>query len=406
MTPIYFDHNATTPMLPEVAAAMAECYAAGYANPASQHQAGRRARQVVEEAREAIGRLVGADVDRFDADRVTFTSGGTEANNLAIAGLGADRPGALIISAIEHPSITGPAERLEKQAQIVERIGVTCDGVIDVEKFDAMLTHVALTQRRSPGDVRLVSVMLGNNETGVLQPVAEIAARCTAAGVPVHTDAVQVVGKLPVDFRALGVAAMTFSAHKFHGPVGIGALVLRHGVSLTPQLVGGFQQAGLRPGTESVPLVVGFRTALELWHRQRDERLAQLTALRDRFEHTLTAACPELVVNSAGAPRLPHTSNIAFPGINRQALLMALDLAGVACSTGSACASGSSEPSPTLVAMGCPQEVLEGSLRFSFGATTTPAEVDEGVGRILAAYKDLRIKNLGRKMPAVGRSGG
>jgi len=395
MTAIYLDNNATTPVRAEVAAAMSECLAAGYANPASSHAAGRRARQVLEDAREAIARILGVNLAGTHRDRLVFTSGGTEANNLAIFGLAAaaERPRHAVISAIEHPSVVGPAEELAKRGWTIDRLGVTYDGVIRVDTLPNLLRN----------DTALISLMLGNNETGVLQPVEQAASLCASRGMPLHTDAVQAAGKITVDFRSLGVAAMSVSAHKFHGPAGIGALAVRHGVTLAPLLHGGFQQEGLRPGTEPVALVVGFHAALEVWHRERASLEARLTALREQFESTLLAACPALVVNGAGAARLPHTSNVAFPGLDRQAILMALDLAGVACSTGSACASGSSEPSPTLVAMGCEKTIFEGSLRFSFGALTAPDEVAEATRRILLVYNDLRTGRSPRKMPATRR---
>jgi cysteine desulfurase len=236
--------------------------------------------------------------------------------------------------------------------------------------------------------------MLGQNETGVLQPVAELAAICARSRVPLHTDACQVVGKLPVDFRGLGVDTLSAAAHKFHGPLGIGALVVRHGVTLRPQLFGGVQQEGLRPGTEPVALAVGMCSALELWNTQREKRAARLRRLRDRFEAAIVAGWPSAEVIGRRSKRLPHTSNIAFVGLDRQALFMSLDQAGVACSTGSACASGSSEPSPALVAMGLPPAVWGAALRFSFGALTTEAEVDEAARRILRCCNDLGRKKL------------
>lgn len=395
MSSIYLDNNATTPVRAEVAAAMAQCFAAGYANPASSHAAGRRARQVLEDAREAIARILGVDLASTHRDQLIFTSGGTEANNLAIFGLAGQSEGLrhAVLSAIEHPSVVGPAEALKKRGWRMDRLGVTRDGVVRVDDLPELLRV----------DTAFVSLMLGNNETGVLQSVEKAARLCASRGVPLHTDAVQAAGKVGVDFRGLGVAAMSVSAHKFHGPVGIGALAVRHGITLAPLLHGGFQQEGLRPGTEPVALIVGFRAALELWHREQATIEARLTALREQFESTLLAACPELVVNGTGAARLPHTSNVAFPGLDRQAILMALDLAGVACSTGSACASGSSEPSPTLVAMGCEKAIFEGSLRFSVGAVTTPEEVVEATRRILLVYNDLRAGRSSRKMPVTRR---
>jgi cysteine desulfurase len=235
--------------------------------------------------------------------------------------------------------------------------------------------------------------MLGQNETGVLQPVGALAAIAAQHDVPLHTDAAQVAGKLPVDFRGLGATSMSIAAHKFHGPLGVGVLVVKQGTRLRPQLFGGFQQGGLRPGTESVALAVGMRKALELWHVECHERAARLRALRDQLECMILAAWPEAIVIGAAADRLPHTSNIAFVGLDRQALFMALDQAGVACSTGSACASGSSEASPALIAMGCEPAIVGSALRFSLGVTTTRDEVDEAAERILHCCNALRRRN-------------
>lgn len=375
---IYLDHNATTPLLPEVAEAMAECSRRSFGNPASQHAAGRRARQALEDAREGIAQLLGARLDGSPADQLIFTSGGTEANNLAMFGLAGSQPAHLIVSAIEHPSVIGPAEALAKRGWQVDRLGASRDGRVIVEQVSELLRP----------ETRLVAVMLGNNETGVLQPVEAIARRCQTAGMPVFTDAVQVAGKLPLDFHQLGVAAMSIAAHKFHGPVGIGALVVRAGVAIEPQLFGGFQQAAVRPGTEAVALAVGMYSALAAWRREHDARLKRLESLRGQFERTLLAECPELIVNGAAAPRLPHTSNMMFPGVDGQAMVMALDLAGVCCSTGSACASGSSEPSPTLLAMGLDKAAARASLRFSFGVRTTADDVAEAVGHVLRIYRE------------------
>jgi cysteine desulfurase len=396
--PIYLDYNATTPVLPAVVEAMRACYAEPHLNPASQHEFGRRARRILEDARQRIAELLGANTLGTDIDRVIFTSGGTEANNLAVLGLLSDgnaadplavRHGAygrvasarghFIISAVEHPSISVIAEELAQRGWDVDRLGMNENGVIRVDELAGLLRP----------NTRLVAVMLGQNETGVLQPVQGLAAICAKRGVPLHTDAAQVVGKLPVDFGGLGVATMAIAAHKFHGPLGIGALVVRHGIKLRPQLFGGFQQAGLRPGTESVALAVGMCRALELWHAEQHERVSRMRALRDDFERAIVSDWPAAVVIGAGAERLPHTSQIAFVGLDRQALFMALDQAGVACSPGSACASGSSEPSPVLVAMGCEPAIVGSALRFSLGATTTPSDVEEAVRRILACCHDL-----------------
>ncbi|MCC7084450.1 MAG: cysteine desulfurase [Pirellulales bacterium] len=383
MMPIYLDNNSTTPLLPEVAAAMAATDAIGYANPASAHSAGRRAHRALEDAREEIAAYLGADITRpHTADRLIFTSGGTEANNLALLGLtgalnsAASRTarGRIIISAIEHQSVSGAAELLANLDWQIDRIAVTGEGIVDLTHFDRLLaTDSAL------GPPRLVSVMLANNETGVIQPVVEIAKRARAAGVPVHTDAAQAIGKIPVSFCELGVAAMSVAPHKFHGPRGIGALVVRHDVSVHPLLRGAPQQFGLRPGTEAVAPAIGFLTALKAWNRDQRDRTQHLIELRDRFESAMKEVFPAAVINGQAASRLPHTSNVAFPGRDRQSLMMALDLAGVCCSTGSACASGSSEPSPTLLSMDLPREIAASSLRFSVGATTSTSEVDDAI---------------------------
>ncbi len=395
MTPIYLDHNATTPMLPDVIEAMASCHRQGYANPASQHQSGRRARQVLEDTREEVGRLLGADLTSRHPHKLIFTSGGTEANNLAIFGLAyaaGQHPGEAVVSTIEHPSVRGPIEQLERAGWLIHRLGVTRDGVVNVDKFAALINE----------RTRFASVMLANNETGVVQPVAELGALAAAAGVPLHTDAVQVVGKLPVDFEQLQVAALTLSAHKFHGPPGVGALLMRYGMPLAPLMYGGFQQWGLRPGSEPVALAVGLRRALELFQRDAEPRIRQMRELRNRLEVGLKDGCAGVVVNGAGASRLPHTSNLAFLGLDRQALAMALDLAGVACSTGSACASGSSEPSDVLLAMESPREVVGSSLRFSLGAENTADEIDEAVQRIVATTGNLARLGAGGVAVAAG----
>ncbi len=395
MDVIYLDHNSTTPLLGEVAAAMAEWQTGKFGNPSSQHQIGRRARQALEHAREEIGRILGARLAGREPDRVIFTSGGTEANNLALLGLAGlhevqAAPGEAIVSAIEHPSVAAAVEYLERRGWTIHRLGVTGDGVVDLGPLDRWLSE----------RTRFVSVMLANNETGVLQPVAEIARRCMALGVPLHTDAAQVVGKLPVDFRALGVSALSVAPHKFHGPLGIGALIARHDLPLEPQGFGGFQQGGLRPGTEAVALAVGMHAALAAWEREAAARTTRLRALRDCLESRLAAGYDgAVVVNGAAAERLPHTSNLALVGLERQALLMALDLCGVACSTGSACASGSSEPSPVLSAMGCDPRVLESSLRFSLGVTTTEDEISVAVERILSVCANIAANKPRRHTP-------
>ncbi|MDY0170079.1 MAG: cysteine desulfurase family protein [Thermoguttaceae bacterium] len=379
---IYLDHNATTPIHPEVVEAMRLCYAAGYANPASQHRPGQTARRVLEDAREQVAELLGANLSHPNPDRLLFTGGGTESNNLAVLGLcrtGGNVPGQLVISAMEHHSVIGPAEYLLEQGWRLDTMSVNPDGVVRAEQLAGLLGP----------ETRLVSIMLANHETGVLQPVERLAAECEAAGIPMHTDAVQVAGKLPIDFRGLHVSALSVAAHKFRGPPAIGALLLRHDARLAPLTFGGHQQRGLRPGTEPVALAVGMATALKLWRREYEAHLKHLTELRDGLEAGLKRGRPDVVIHGQAAQRLPQTSNVAFPGLDGQMLLMALDLAGVACSVGSACDSGSTELSPTLRAMGLPNHLVRSSLRLSVGATNTIEQIDEAVCRILNVCREL-----------------
>ena len=390
MLPIYLDNNATTLLLPEVAEAMQAAHAAGYANPASQHREGRRARAVLEDARETIGRLLGAEVSRFAADQVLLTSGGTESNQLALRGLAkafaekrlAGKPGRVIVSTIEHPSITGAAEQLKSEGWDVQHLPVDAAGVVQVDQLAPLLTP----------ETAVVSVMLANNETGVLQPIQELAAICREAGVLLHTDATQAVGKIPVNFQELGVDGLTCTAHKLHGPRGIGVLLHKNGVKLAPLWQGGFQQAGLRPGTEDVALAVGLQSALQFAAQEGSERAVRLREMRDLLETSLLEGWPDAVIHGQSADRLPHTTCISLPPLDRQALVMALDLAGVCCSTGSACASGSSEPSPVLLAMGVPEPLIRSAIRLSLGCLNTVAEVQQAAQRILMVSNDLRQK--------------
>lgn len=394
---IYLDHNATTPLSPRAAEAMADCWRGLPCNPSSQHAAGRRARRLLEDAREGLAELLGAKLHGPTPDRLIFTSGGSEANNLALFGIAAATEVAIsahaIVSAIEHPSVLGPAAQLARSGWVVDYLPANADGVVVVEHLPELLRP----------QTRFVALMLANNETGVIQRVAEAAEVCHRVGVPLHVDAVQAVGKLKVDFRRLGAASMAVAAHKFNGPVGIGALVLRHGVALVPRFFGGVQEDGLRPGTQAVALAVGMHAALAEWHATQQSRQGRLTAMRERFESSLREEIPGLVVHGAGASRLPHTSCIALAGVERQAMHLALDRAGVAASTGSACASGASQASSTLRAMGVPQELVAASLRFSFGPDNTEDEVREACRHIVRLYKELRSANSREKTPASGR---
>jgi len=380
---IYLDHNATSPILPAAAEAVREASLQYGANPGSQHKPGRQARRALEDAREKLAELLGARTGGTHPDRVIFASGGTEANNLALFGLlgtPGHAAGHLVTSAIEHPSILEPAQQLQQQGCRVTRVGVGEKGVVRLDEIEQALGP----------ETRLVSLMLGNNETGVLQPVAESAALCAARGIPLHTDAAQAVGKLPVHFAELDLAMLSCAAHKFRGPLGIGALVVRHEIALRPIAFGGHQQADLRPGTDTVALAIGMLTALQHSARDAEGKRQKMASLRDLFEQRIQAENPTAIVIGQDSPRLPNTSNIAFVGLNRQALVMALDLEGIACSTGSACSSGSSELSPTLVAMGLDKRAAEGAVRFSLGAETTAEEIDLAGRRISHCCQRLR----------------
>jgi len=376
--PIYLDHNATTALDPRVWEAMRPHFL-GAGNAESRHTAGRRARRAWDDARETVAKVLGAD-----ADEVVFTSGGTEANNLAVFGLTQEAgPGRIVTSPIEHPSVAEALGLLEARGFVVDRPPVHDDGTADAEAMAGLFDD----------RTRLATLMLANNETGALQPVARLAELAAARGIPIHTDAVQAVGRVPVDFHALGVSTLAASAHKFHGPVGAGVLLVRKGTKLAPRLIGGGQQRGLRPGTVAVPLAVGLAKALDLWRLEAEARTEAWRALADRLERGITSALgPGRVVrNGPSDPsrRLPQTMNLGFVGLDGDALLMQMDLAGVAVSLGSACASGSTQPSPTLLAMRVPPDRLRSSVRFSLGAFTTEAEIDQAIGRVVAAVERL-----------------
>ena len=381
MSPIYLDNNASTPIHPDVTQAMLECNLRGLVNPESQHQLGREARRTLESARETIGRLLGLHMEDIHADHLFFTSGGTEANNLAIQGyrLAGGNKNRLIISGIEHPSVTTTATWLASQGVDVQTVNTLSSGQIDCTHLESLIND----------DTFLVATMLANNETGVVLPIDQVVSLCKPLSIPVHVDAVQAVGKMAVSFQSLGATSMTVSAHKIHGPRGIGALITKHGDPPQPILYGGFQQAAIRPGTEPVALAVGFAQALELYLANQVAHQEHLLRLRKTLESGLLNLLNCAVVVGKESPRLPHTSNISFRGKDRQVVLMALDVAGICCSTGSACASGSSEPSPTLVAMGLDDEIIEGALRFSLGIFNTDEEIQAAIAQICAVIEAL-----------------
>lgn len=369
---IYLDGNATTRPDPAVVEAMTECLRQAWGNPSSLHIAGQSARGLLERSRNRVAQLIGAQ-----ADEVVFTSGGTEANNLVLLGrlaAGADARRHVVTTAIEHQALLAPCQRLEAAGWRVTRVPVGPNGVVDPAAVAAALTP----------DTALVSIMLANNETGAVQPVAEIARLAQARGIPIHSDAVQAVGRLPVDVGALGVDYLSLSAHKFHGPKGIGALFARRGAALPPLLVGGHQEGRRRAGTENLPGIAGLGKACELALARLAEDPPRLMALRDRLEQLLTAACPGLVVNSGNAPRLANTLNVSFPGVDAQALAMNLDLLGFCVSTGSACATAGREPSHVLTAMGCDAELAAGALRLSLTRDNQADDIEQ-LGRVLPA---------------------
>ncbi len=376
MARVYLDYNATTPVLPEVLEAMRPYLSGRAGNPSSLHQEGQQARATLEEAREKVAELIDAE-----PKQVIFTSGGTESNNMAIFALAGPRPAHVLTTRMEHPSVARCFDRLEELGFNVERLPVSAAGTVDPELF---------TERIRP-ETTLASVMLVNNETGVVQPVEQLAAAARRQRVWFHTDAAQAVGKIPVSFRRLGVTALTIAGHKFNAPVGIGALVALHPDRLRPLLLGGHQETGRRPGTEPVALAVGLAKALQLACKRMDSEARRLRQLRERFEGRLKAELPEITVVGACSPRAPNTSYIYFPACTGQAMVVALDLEGIACSSGSACASGSPQPSPTLLAMGWSQEEARRAVRFSLGLFTTEKQVDEAVDAILRVLKRLTV---------------
>ena len=381
---IYLDNNATTRIDPRVVERMYELMQLRLANPSSQHAAGRQARQVVEQAREEILKQCGGRTQGMASDQLLFTSGGTESNNLAIFGLTENIPGTIVVSSIEHPSVLAAAEYAAGHGREIRYLPCSSDGVVRLDLLEECLVP---SSKCSP--IALVSLMLANNETGVVQPLARAAAMCRNAHVLLHTDAVQVLGKAELDFEALDVDAMTITAHKLHGPVGIGGLVLRHGVLLSPRSFGGFQQLGQRPGTEMPVLAGGFAIAVTNAVTHLAQRVTKMKCLRDELQSKILESIPTAIAIGAQSARLPHTLSIAFPGVDRQALQLALDMAGIACSTGSACASGSSQPSHVLEAMGLTPSVVRGGIRFSVSAETNDAEIDQAVQELVVIVPRL-----------------
>ncbi len=376
MVQVYFDHNATTPLDEGVLAAMMPWMQGQFGNPSSRHGFGRMARQAVEEAREKVAIAAGAH-----PSQVIFTSGGTEANNLAIRGMAAALfPSQVVWGSTEHPCVAKTCQSLKTQGWTLRPLAVDHAGRFDMD-------DVALALQTATG---LVSVMLVNNETGVLQDVAEVAQQARAAGAWVHTDAVQALGKVRLDFAALGVHAMSLSSHKVYGPKGVGALVLDKRVDLVPQMTGGGHEKGLRAGTENVPGIVGFAAACEGALDRMEQDAGRFERMRNELEAGVSFLGGEMFGSSA--QRLANTSYFAFPGIEGETLLMALDRAGFAVASGSACASGSTEPSPVLQAMGVEPELAKGAIRVSLGRGNSMQQIEEFI-RVLRVELE-RLRNL------------
>jgi cysteine desulfurase len=375
--PVYFDYNATTPLNPVALEAMLPWLSAQFGNASSRHEYGRSARRAIDEARAKVAAAVGAH-----STEVIFTSGGSETNNLLIKGAAAClKPGVLAVSAIEHPCVLKPAEQLVKRGWILRKLAVDSEGRLDAEDFQAAL---ALKPK-------LVSVMLANNESGVLQNIAALAEQARAVGSYFHSDAVQALGKIQLDFRALnaaGVHAMTLSAHKIGGPQGAAALILDKRLELEPLIAGGGHERGLRSGTENIAAIVGFGVACELATQRMAETAARLSALRDRLERGLAEMGARLF--SSAAPRLPNTVYFALPGLDGETLVGQLDRAGFALASGAACSSANPEPSHVLSAMGVAADLARCAVRISLGAANTLAQVDDFLQTLQATVLKLQ----------------
>jgi cysteine desulfurase len=375
---IYLDYNATTPVDPAVLDAMLPYFAENFGNASSIHSPGQRARGAVDGARASVAGLLGAK-----SSEIVFTSGGTESDNLALFGVVAasqDSRKHIITTAIEHHAVLNAAQALEKLGVEVTYIPVGREGTVDPDDI----------RRALKPETVLISVMHANNEMGTIQPIEEIGRIATTADVLFHCDAVQAAGKLPLDVNRLGVDLLSISAHKIYGPKGVGALYVRSGTPLEPQFYGGHHERDRRPGTENVPGIVGLGKAAELARKNLQTDCARITTLRNRLEDALLAACGDARVNGNRAQRVSNTSNISFHAAGGEALVIALDLQGIACSTGAACSSGAVGPSHVLLAIGLSPDEARSSLRLSLGRTTTAEEIDQAIAAIPQSVERLR----------------
>ena len=372
-TPVYLDHAATTPVRPEVLEAMLPFFGARFGNPSSVHRWGREARAALDEARERVARCLGANTDE-----VCFTSGGTEGDNLAVLGtwraLKDQRP-VIVSTPIEHKAVLAAVHQVVKEGGQERLVAVDALGVVDRAAFGALVDE----------QVALCSVMWVNNEIGVLQDIPTLAAIAKEQGAIFHTDAVQAFGKVVIDAKNIPFDSLTISGHKIGAPKGIGAMFIRRGTPLEPLMHGGSQDRGRRPGTENVAMAVGLARAAELAVAEREHEWAKLEVMRDHLEEALLARIPDAVVHGRGGPRAPHILNISVPGTDSESLLMALDLRGVACSSGSACQSGSVTPSHVLAALGVRPDVANAAIRFSFGALSN----DDDMTRVAELFPAL-----------------
>jgi len=379
MARAYFDHNATTPPSPEVVEAVARALSEDFGNASSVHHFGQRAKALLDDARTAIGQLIGAE-----PAEIVFTSGGTESDNLALRGaaeaLEATGRRHIITTSIEHEAVLNTVKALAKRGWTATLLPVDATGIVAPASLAAAITR----------ETAIVSVMHANNEIGTIQPIADLAAIAHEHGALMHTDAVQSAGKIPVDVRTLGVDLLTVSAHKFNGPKGAGALWIRRGTRLVATMTGGKHERNRRGGTENVPGIAGMGVAARLAKNKLATDAPRIAALRDRLEAGILAAVAGTLVNGARDARVPNTSNISFDGVEAESLLIALDLEGFAVSTGSACSSGTLEPSHVLRAMNLPPHRTQNSIRFSLGAGNTEEQVDSLIAKLPAVVSKLR----------------